>query len=202
VLSVAFSPDGQRIVAASRDGTARIWDVQDPALPCPGWFTSWNEGFAGTAIDENGLQVPRALKANEMAGTDPSDPYRQLATWALGRGPQKPAWPGSRRTVGDWIDGRIAEGTEEAVDDAYDALPGDPLVLAASANLQAGKTDMAIFEAHYAAHHATVHAETADGHFDTARIARVCESARAALIRAGLKPDVVGSLTSGCGTQP
>jgi WD40 repeat protein/serine/threonine protein kinase len=33
VYSVAFSPDGQRIVAALQDGTARVWNPGDPAEP-------------------------------------------------------------------------------------------------------------------------------------------------------------------------
>jgi Periplasmic binding protein/WD domain, G-beta repeat len=32
VWSVSFSPDGQRLVSASRDGTARIWNVRDGQL--------------------------------------------------------------------------------------------------------------------------------------------------------------------------
>ena len=33
VNAVAFSPDGQRIVIASSDGTARIWPISIPLLP-------------------------------------------------------------------------------------------------------------------------------------------------------------------------
>jgi len=32
VVSAAFSPDGRRVVSASRDGTARLWDAADGAL--------------------------------------------------------------------------------------------------------------------------------------------------------------------------
>ena len=31
VWSAAFSPDGKRIVTASKDGTARLWDAADGA---------------------------------------------------------------------------------------------------------------------------------------------------------------------------
>ncbi len=30
VLSAAFSPDGRRVVTASRDNTARVWDLSGP----------------------------------------------------------------------------------------------------------------------------------------------------------------------------
>ncbi|MCB8927745.1 MAG: hypothetical protein H6652_19190 [Ardenticatenaceae bacterium] len=34
VLSAAFSPDGTRIVTASLDGTARLWDGEGGCSPC------------------------------------------------------------------------------------------------------------------------------------------------------------------------
>lgn len=33
VRSVAFSPDGQRVLTASNDGTARVWSLDDPSKP-------------------------------------------------------------------------------------------------------------------------------------------------------------------------
>jgi WD40 repeat protein len=35
VFSVAFSPDGQTLAAASADGLTRLWSVRDPARPVP-----------------------------------------------------------------------------------------------------------------------------------------------------------------------
>jgi WD40 repeat protein len=47
VVSAAFSPDGTRVVTASKDNTARLWDVQ----PDTGTLDQWS------AFSERGLFV-------------------------------------------------------------------------------------------------------------------------------------------------
>ena len=35
VYSVAFSPDGTRVITGSRDTTARVWDIHFETIPTP-----------------------------------------------------------------------------------------------------------------------------------------------------------------------
>jgi WD40 repeat protein len=62
IKSVAFSPDGARVVTGSRDNTARLWEVPPPALDDPERIWLSTEVRTGWTI-ENGSR--RALTPEE-----------------------------------------------------------------------------------------------------------------------------------------
>jgi WD40 repeat protein len=84
VYSAVFSPDGQRLLTASRDRTARLLDVAELPLPVPSWFTDVAEALGRqrfTALETLEV-VPTAeverLK-RELGQQPAADPYVQLA---------------------------------------------------------------------------------------------------------------------------
>jgi serine/threonine protein kinase len=55
VYSAQFSPDGTRIVTASADKTARVWDVLPPSAgPPPEWFPDFLRHMAQMRLDPDG----------------------------------------------------------------------------------------------------------------------------------------------------
>jgi WD40 repeat protein len=59
--SVAFSPDGRHIVTASSDGTARVWDVTDPAEPqVVGVLSGHSGGMWSAAFSPDGRHIVTA----------------------------------------------------------------------------------------------------------------------------------------------
>jgi len=80
VLSVAFSPDGKRIITGSQDGTARVWDaemVQEKAL-----LTSHAQEVRSVCFSTDGQRVfawdaagnVRAWSTADGMPTEPRDP--------------------------------------------------------------------------------------------------------------------------------
>lgn len=60
--SALFSPDGERVVSASFDGTARVWDVRTPALESQ---IAW-----ASAAQFNPLQSPERFRLGMAPLTD------------------------------------------------------------------------------------------------------------------------------------
>jgi len=67
VQSCAFSPDGTRVVTASYDKTARLWDAATGALLTT--FRGHTEPVIGCALSPDGARLVKASKD----GTPPSE---------------------------------------------------------------------------------------------------------------------------------
>ena len=68
VNSAQFSPDGKRIVTASGDGTARVWDVAPSGTRFPGWLLELAEAVSGKRLNKQGvLEVTQGDPAEVIA---------------------------------------------------------------------------------------------------------------------------------------
>lgn len=163
VDSANFSRDGNSIITlAGRGGRWMPWKWDVPRLPtAPAWFSTWVEAVAGQRFDEAGVLQPVYNDAGVPADVGADDPFGRLARWFTGSGASRTINPWSSQTVRDWVDERVAEQWTKL---AYQALPGDPLALAADAarNVSDG-TSNADFYADYATRHASINAEDEDG---------------------------------------
>jgi hypothetical protein len=61
VYSARFSPDGKRILTASSDGTARLWDVGFAPARCPDWLLQLAEVLCGCRLGKEGFLEPTTL---------------------------------------------------------------------------------------------------------------------------------------------
>jgi WD40 repeat protein len=101
VRRVAFSPDMQRFLTGSLDGTVKLWDLTllRPPLPVPGWLPELAEALGGKRIgDQDALAtVPgetlervRQKLARPIAT---NDFYASWAKWMLEERLEHPVKP-------------------------------------------------------------------------------------------------------------
>src|SRR5207344_1921737 len=79
VFSAAFSPDGTRVVTASNDNTARVWDVVTGAQLSP---PLQHQGVvASAAFSSDGIRVVTASKDETARVWDEPLALATLAEW-------------------------------------------------------------------------------------------------------------------------
>jgi hypothetical protein len=88
LTSVQFSPDGSWLLTASKDGTARIWEVHRAPAPAPPWLADLAEAIAGQRLDDKrhsqGIPPEQLLEVIERIMRNPAnDPYARWARWFL-----------------------------------------------------------------------------------------------------------------------
>ena len=89
--------------------------------------------------------------------------YGRLISWMDAPDLARTISPSSPKTVRAWVAERIAENRLQALEEAAEVQPGDPLVLAAIAELLTKDAPaLARFYAAYATSHASVYAEDED----------------------------------------
>jgi WD40 repeat protein len=117
VWMARFSPNGTRIVTASSDNTAQVWDVGvDLDLPLPPWVPELAEALGGRRFNEEGLLV-RPNKSivelrKELLALKGDDFWSRLGRWFFMRGPERTISPDSKVTVGELVRQHSAETTE------------------------------------------------------------------------------------------
>jgi WD40 repeat protein len=87
--SVALSPDGAVLVAASSVDSVTLWDLPNPDRPVPRWFIELAEALGGRRLSAEGRieEVSSdeflAIKKQVLAMTT-DDGFHALALWLLG----------------------------------------------------------------------------------------------------------------------
>jgi hypothetical protein len=137
VLSAQFSHDGKRIVTASEDGTARVWDIAPSQEARPAWLPQLAEAIGGLALNPHGLLEPTALNCVKVITTlrqdlndqRKNDDWTIWGRWFLADPRARTISPYSEQTVPQYIEERIADGTQDALDEAERLADGDERVL-------------------------------------------------------------------------
>ena len=121
-----FSPDGKRIVTASEDHTARVWDLAPLEEKFPDWFLPLAEAISGEVLNRQGLLEETKLdRAETLAqirrklNAAPGDnDWVSWGRWFLGDPATRIISPFSSITVPQYIENRIKEQTAESLDEA------------------------------------------------------------------------------------
>ena len=147
VNSAQFSPDGQRVVTASTDQTARLWDAvtvtdkdtkEDILL-----LAELAEATAGVTLETVGqaenlkLLTPEQIRASrekiaaKFSSRPPKlTPLQRFMKWSVSDRRSRTISPFSQVTVSEWLENRIKEGTVEGLRAAMQVDPANARVTA------------------------------------------------------------------------
>jgi hypothetical protein len=139
VNSVRFSPDGKCVVTTSNNNTTRVWNVVIADQQAPPWLSDLAEACGGQRINPQGglepsPQDPVELR-QELQKLSGDDDISRFGRWFSADPSTRTIGPLSTITVSEFIAARLQENTPESIQQAYNADPGNPLVLAALAKL-------------------------------------------------------------------
>jgi WD40 repeat protein len=112
-----LSPDGRRIVTASSENIAQVWDVAvDLDSPLPTWVPELAEALGERRFNEEGVLVPPNKSIielrKELLALKGDDFWSRLGRWFFVRGQDRTISPDSKITVGELVRQRSPETTE------------------------------------------------------------------------------------------
>jgi len=147
VNSAQFSPDGQRVVTASGDKTALLWDVvivtdkdkrEDILL-----VAELAEATGGVILETVGqaenltVLAPKQIKASRekiatkfLGPSSKMTPLQRFLKWSVADRRSRTISPFSQVTVPEWLENRIREGTVEGLRTAMQVDPANARVTA------------------------------------------------------------------------
>ncbi|MDQ6626272.1 MAG: hypothetical protein M3Y69_09090 [Verrucomicrobiota bacterium] len=142
VNSVAFNTDGTRILSASNDHTARVWEVDPPTTATPVWLEQFTAVMSGLRFEKSGElakveeqervtardKLRESLRACEDATPDETRAWQRLGRWALAPAGERQVTPGSAVSVKALAERELASGEEAGVRHALALAPNHPLV--------------------------------------------------------------------------
>jgi WD40 repeat protein len=139
VNSASFSPDGKWVVTASRDKTARVWDVVIADKQAPTWMAELAETIGGQRINQQGALEPfpqdLAQLRQELQTLSGDDDLSCFGRWILANPSARTISPLSTITMPEFVATRLRENTPESINEAWNADPSNPVVLAALAKI-------------------------------------------------------------------
>lgn len=132
VVYAQFSPDGERVVTASEDGSARVWEVPTIPLPVPKWVPQLAEAIADQRFDERGL--PHAVSFAEFQSLKESlykssvvDVWTRWAKWLFANPAARTLSPLATTTLPEYVNRRIQENTLDSLQEAVRLAPENGL---------------------------------------------------------------------------
>ena len=160
VSSAQFSADGQRVVTASDDRTARVWDIptitaKDSAADV-NMLTDLAEATAGLDLQAFGqTEILAALTPDQVKATREKiaakfvrtssnlTPLQRLMKWSVSERRSRTISPLSEMTVAEWVENRIKDGT---LDGLRAAVEVDPTNARLAAHFGGALADYALIE--------------------------------------------------------
>jgi hypothetical protein len=160
VNSAQFSADGQRLVTASYDNAARVWDIPkittNDSADDVNLLADLAEATSGLSLQAFGqTEILAALTPdqvtatrNEIAVKSPEPPSKltplqRFLKWSVSGARTRTISPFSDLTVADWVKNRIKEGT---LDDLRAAMLVDPANVRLVAHFGMALANLAVAE--------------------------------------------------------
>jgi len=136
-ISAQFSPDGKRIVTASQNGTALVWDLAPSQESHPAWLPRLAEAISGQALNNQGVLEPTQLNRaeiinrlrQELSHEPDQDDWVVWGRWFLADPFTRTISPFSKQTVPEYVQERIKENTAASLEQAERLVEGDDPLL-------------------------------------------------------------------------
>jgi hypothetical protein len=142
VLSAQFSPNSQRVVTASADNTARLWDVvsltykgtkQDilllaelaEATAAVSWETVGQRENLKFLAPEQVIASREKIAARVARASSELTPLQRFLKWSVSDRRSRMISPFSQLTFSGWLENRIKEGTVEGLRAAMQVDPAN-----------------------------------------------------------------------------
>jgi len=134
----SFSPDSQQVLLISRDG-AQLWHTTISGPQAPPWLAELAEVVGGKHLNSQGALEPSILDPaqlrQQLQKLSGNDDLSRFGRWIAANPSTRAVDPFSTITVPEFVAARLKENTADSIQEAYDADPDNPLVLAALAKL-------------------------------------------------------------------
>jgi WD40 repeat protein len=137
VRTSEFSPDGKRVLTASDDGNARLWDVAPAQAKRPDWLLQLAEAVSGQVLNSQSVLEPTKLNRAEVLNgiryrlkhEPDGDDWAAWGGWFLANASMRTISPFSKVTVPEYVDRLLEAPTAQALAEAESLAFGSPELL-------------------------------------------------------------------------
>ena len=136
VLCVDLHASGDLLAIACADGSVKTYDSPFVSEDTPAWFPDFAEKVVGLRMAAPGRFEPVYASYDEIkrfppAGVNGNDDFPSLARWMVTAGSDRTGMPRNFATISANVQELVLQRSVEALYDAMEAAPADPLILAA-----------------------------------------------------------------------